>query len=176
MIPCPQIGEFSRNIESESKPVRERCPLPRPIATVVRGWIRDDNTELGIGAGTRRFLADLFPSVQQSRPSPGVRPHERSLERRVGQLVVPGSGRRDPPGFRLFALTGRRSTAPNVVSPFSRSFGLFRRGPAQGPRPDHAAPPHGRLSRSLLFGRLFPVFPQLATDPPGVFGLCRLVG
>ena len=26
--------------------------------------------------------------------------------------------------------------------------------------------PHGRLSRSLLFGRLFPAFPHLAADPP----------
>ena len=38
---------------------------------------------------------------------------------------------------------GPRSTAPNVVSPFSRCLGLFRLGPAQGPQPDHTARPMG---------------------------------
>ena len=53
--------------------------------------------------------------MQPSRPSPRVRPHPRAQERRFGQFVVVGSGRGDPPGFPLFALTGPRSTAPNVV-------------------------------------------------------------
>ena len=68
--------------------------------------------------------------------------NQGSLDHRSGQPVVPGS-RREDPRFRLFALTGTRSTAPNVVSPFSRCLGLLRRGPAQGPRPDRATRPGG---------------------------------
>ena len=38
---------------------------------------------------------------------------------------------------------GPRSTAPNIVSPFSRCLGLLRRGPAQGPRPGRHTRPGG---------------------------------
>ena len=104
MIPCPRIEYFSRNIESEAKPVRQCCPVNRSIATVVCVWIRDDNTEPGIGAGTPRLLPALFLGPHPSRPSSGVRPDQLFLDRRFGQLVVPG-GRREDPRFRLFALT-----------------------------------------------------------------------
>ena len=58
--------------------------------------------------------------------------------------------------FRLFALTGPRSTAPNVVSPFFRSIGLLERGPAQG-RGQTALLALGRLSRAIV---LWPVIPR----------------
>ena len=58
--------------------------------------------------------------------------------------------------------------------PFPRCLGLLRRGPAQGPRPDRYARPWGRLSRPLLFGRLFPTFLHSATDLLDGFVRCRL--
>ena len=93
MIPCPRIESFSKNIELESKAVHGCCPLPQPIGTVVRGWVKHDNTEPGSGAGTQRRLAALSRAAQPSRPSPGVHSHEGSLDRRFGQLMVPRSGR-----------------------------------------------------------------------------------
>ena len=103
-----------------------------------------------------------------------------------------------PPLPPLFALTGQSPIhRADVVSPFSRSLGLLRRGPEQGPRPDRAPRPvgvcHGPCSLAgdspLSYtgdgppGRVCPVPPvpgerhTLQTLKPGGFnqwlGACR---
>ena len=92
MIPCPgsnsSPGTYSQNQNPSAKAVR----VTRPIATVVRGCVNEDNTEPGISAGTQWLLVALFPAPHPSRPSPRVRPHQRSLDRGFGQLVLPRSG------------------------------------------------------------------------------------
>ena len=175
MIPCPGSTNSPEAWRQNQNPFASAVRSPNRLQASCFGWIRDDSTDPGIGAGTQRLLAALFPAAQPSLPSPRVRPHPRSLDRRFGQFVVSASGRCDRSGFPLFALTGPRSTAPNVVSPFSHCLGLLRRGPAQGPRPDrHTRPPWGRLSRPLLLGRLFPAFLHSATYLLGGFVRCRL--
>ena len=63
------------------------------IKPPVRRWVKDDHKEPGSGAGTQRLLTALFPAPHPSRPSLGVRSHQQSLDCRLGQVVVPVSGR-----------------------------------------------------------------------------------
>ena len=109
--------------------------------------------DTGIGAGTQRLLAALFPAAQPSRPSPRVRPHPGSLDRRFGQFVVPG-GRREDPRFRLFALTDwspiHRAECCLAIFPLPW---LVPAGTGAGAAARPRCSPRGRLSRPLLFGR-----------------------
>ena len=47
-----------------------------PIANLVRGWVRNNNTAPGIGAGTQGLLAALFPA-----PHPSGHPQEYNRPR-----------------------------------------------------------------------------------------------
>ena len=77
------------------------------------------------------------------RSHPG---HRQGYVRTNGpRIAASGSSScREPAGeipvSPLFALTGPRSTASDVVSPFSRSRGLLRRGPAEGIAGDKLGP------------------------------------
>ena len=85
-----------------------------------------------------------------------------------------GSSPLRPPPPRLFALTGQSPIhRADVVSPFSRSLGLLRRGPAQGPRPDRQLAPGAPVTAPALW----PAIPRCrapATDLLAGFGRCRL--
>ena len=102
MIPCPQIGSFSRSMAAESKPVRE-CSIRSPIRLQAScfGCIRDDSTEPGIVAGTQRLLEALFPAPHPSgHPREYVRPHGPWITASGSSWWWEAAGEIPPPVFR----------------------------------------------------------------------------
>ena len=149
------------------------CPVNRAIAPVVRGWVKHNNTEPGIGAGTQRLLAALFLAAHACRPSQRVRPLQRSLGRRFGRLVVPGGRPRDRPVFRCSLLLARdparRMLSRHFPVAWVCSGGDRRRGCGQTAQ---LAP-----WASVTVPALRPVIPRHpapATDSLAGFGRCRL--
>ena len=75
--------------------------MTRPIATVVRGWVKDNNKETGIGAGTHRLwricsLPRTDPGHRQESVhtnGPWITASGRSWCRKTAGEIAPVSGR-----------------------------------------------------------------------------------
>ena len=105
--------------------------------------------------------ASFQPARQPKNP-----PLHRHLPKTLFQWCCREAAGEIPPGFLLFALTGPRSTAPNVVSPFSRSLG-FSGGDRRRGRGQTAELAPGASVTAPALWPVIPRHPAPATDSPG---------